>query len=57
MRCRNVIWMRGRGEFRIVVRKVVKVCGDVGCGYGEGDVEAVGSFVEGVVVVVVRVLS
>ena len=49
--------MRGRGEFRIVVRKVVKVCGDVGCGYGEGDVEAVGSFVEGVVVVVVRVLS
>lgn len=49
--------MRGRGEFRIVVREVVKVGGDVGCGYGEGDVEAVGSLVLGVVVVVVSVLG
>lgn len=37
--------------------EVVKIGRDVGCGDGEGDVEAVGSFVLGVVVVVVFVLG
>jgi len=48
-----VIGVGGRGVFGIVVGEVVKVCGDVGGGDWEGDVEAVGSFVVGVVVVVV----
>jgi len=45
--------MRWRGIFDIVVGKVIEIGGDVGGGDWEGDVEAVGSFVLGVEVVIV----
>ena len=52
----DVVWVRGGGVLGIVVGEVVVIGGDVGGGDWEGDVEAVGSLVEGVVVVRVVVL-
>jgi len=52
----DVVWVRGGGVLGIVVGEVVVIGGDVGGGDWEGDVEAVGSLVEGVVVVRVVIL-
>jgi len=53
----NIVGMRRGGIFGIVVGEVIVIGGDVSGVDWEGDVDAVSSLVEGVVVVVVIVLG